>query len=466
MQPVAAFETGELLKELIAMSNTLIPALTDINIPPHVQVVNAANIEELFTEAGKRSMMGYAGNVFFGTAFIQGARLQFTTAMPVAKMVEVSKVDRSRKKASVLEAMEHSNRPQEPAHAKAVRDYLLSTACTGDKFILPAFTFNYGVDLDAESPVATLILFGASTEGTNTWPGVLCLPPGAMLDTTDGAHRRGQIEEILNNAQSGSLKQDALKQNAVDVKIVFEENRSDSHQDFADCGKAKSIAKSLITTFDVRDERNRRSRELVANTPFLKAYVDATASNVNLSAKSRKIWSMSAVRMFVAHIAEHHPDREMPLEEKTKEVEAFVTALSTHLPQLAALSKVRNEKDPEVTAGQFREKRGGDIALRGVGMAIFARAYLHCREHNVEFDEMAAQLATIDWNLLNVERDELPKEPTLYAGAVQKAVLPTWAHLLAVGETGYRIRSSSEDAERAWEKIRAHLFDYEHEKAA
>ena len=41
-----------------------------------------------------------------------------------------------------------------------------------------------------------------------------------------------------------------LKRNAVDVKIVFESSRSDSHQDFADCGKAKSIPKSLVTTFD------------------------------------------------------------------------------------------------------------------------------------------------------------------------------------------------------------------------
>ena len=121
------------------------------------------------------------------------------------------------------------------------------------------------------------------------------------------------------------------------MKIVFEASRSDSHQDFADCGKAKSIAKSLITTFDVRDERNKRSRELVVNTPFLKAYVDATASNVNLSAKSRKIWSMSALRMFVSHVVDHYPvpDPDLTVDVKTADAESFFTALASTPPTLS-----------------------------------------------------------------------------------------------------------------------------------
>jgi len=98
--------------ERIAMS-TLPPALTDINIPPHVRVETTPTSESLMSEIGRRSMMGYVGEVFFGTAFVQGSRLQFTTAMPIQKMLNVSQIDRSKKKDTVLDVIEHSNRPQE-----------------------------------------------------------------------------------------------------------------------------------------------------------------------------------------------------------------------------------------------------------------------------------------------------------------------------------------------------------------
>jgi DGQHR domain-containing protein len=433
------------------MSN-LIPALADINVPPHVKIQPADDFESLMSEIGRRSMMGYAGEVFFGTAFVQGSRLQFTTAMPIQKMVEVSKMDRSRKKDTVKEVTEHSNRPQESSHAKQVRSYLLATACTGDKFILPAFTFNYGVGLDQDSPDCTLMLFANQSDGTNAWPGILMLPQSAKLDTTDGAHRRSQIAEILESPKVTDEQKDALRRNAVDVKIVFEDSRNDSHQDFADCGKAKSIPKSLVTTFDVRDRRNQRSRDLVQASPFLSKYVDATASNVNLSSKSRMIWSMSAVRMFIAHIVEHHPNVAWDETKKTEGAEDFFAELVRHLPQLAALEKARKDPTSEVTTGSLRDVRGGDIALRGIGMSIFARAYLYCVVEGADFAQMAARLGMLDWNILDCERSELVVGPT-YSTEVYKHASPLWAHLLVVGEGRYRISSSSGDADGAWEKI-------------
>lgn len=457
------------------MSNVM-PALADINLPPHVKIEVVKSFETLMLEVGRRSMLGYAGESFFGTAFIQGSRLQFTTAMPIQKMVEVSKMDRSQKKATVNEVTEHSNRPKEASHAKNIRNYLIKTACTGEKFILPAFTFNYGVGLDTDAPEATLIVFAGGDDGTNAWPAILLLPRDAKLDTTDGAHRRSQIDDILKNTNVPDEQKDALKRNAVDVKIVFENSRADSHQDFADCGKAKAIAKSLITTFDVRDWRNQRSRDLVRGCPFLSTYVDATASNVNLSSKSKKIWSMSALRMFVAHVVEHHPDSALiqnPVatagsdpadqqvaadEQKTKGAEEFFTALARHLPQLSALEKARKDPTSDVTTGSLRDLKGGDVALRGIGMSIFARAFLYCKEHDMAFDIMASKLATVDWNLLACERDQLPTGP-MYANAVISNAKPMWKHLLVVGEARYRVSSSSADADIAWATIRDQVLE-------
>jgi hypothetical protein len=428
--------------------------LADINLPAQIKVMPVDSFDALMTEMGRRSI-GYAGRVFFGSAFVQGSRLQFTTAMPLDVLLEISKTDRSSKRATVQEATEHSNRPKEPAHAKQLRNYLLSTACVGEKFILPSFTLNYGVALDDDAPQALLMVFVAG-EGSLAWPAMLWLPTEARLDTTDGAHRESSVEEILGSSIAIGQK-DALRRNAVDVKIVFEANRSDSHQDFADCGKAKAIAKSLVTTFDVRDQRNQRSRALVQAVPFLAAYVDATAANVNLSGKSRMIWSMSAVRMFVSHVIDHHPQADLADAAKTADAERFFAALAEHLPQLKALDAVRDSRNPTVTTGQLRDLKGGDVALRGVAMAIFARAFLYCAEHGLGFEEMAQKLATIEWHLLDRERSEIPAGP-VYRDELLRAAMPFWKPLLVIGEDRYRVSSSSAEVDVTWAAIRDQLF--------
>src|SRR5262249_22381763 len=221
----------------------------------------------------------------------------------IHKLAEISKIDQSPPKAGITEVMAHANRPKVPAHSRELREYLMQTACTGEKFILPAFVFNYGCRLDDNDPVVTVVVF--STGGEGPWPAILLMPHGAKLDKTDGAHRGGVIDEILTSNKATPEQKEALRRNAVGFSVIFEAVQSDSHQDFADCAKARPLPKSLVATFDVRDKRNERSRELVKGIKFLTHYVDATATNVNLSARSRKAWSMSAVRMFVAHLAEH-----------------------------------------------------------------------------------------------------------------------------------------------------------------
>jgi hypothetical protein len=138
--------------------------------------------------------------------------------------------------------------------------------------------------------------------------------------------------------------------------------------------------------------------------------------------------------MFVAHVVERHPNTELSEAEKTTGAEDFFDALVRHLPQLRALDKARKEAKPEVTTGMLRKKRGGDVALRGVGLAIFARAFLYCKEHGLDYDVMASKLALIEWHLLNCEKSDLPANDPSYKTEVYKNAQPLWAHLLVVGE--------------------------------
>lgn len=432
-------------------SNT-IPVLLDIQLPPNVNVETTSSLDGLMSEIVRRQVSGFSGHSFFGTCFVQGNRLHFLGGAPIHKLAEISKIDQSSPKSSVAEVMAHANRPKVPAHSRELRAYLLQTACVGEKFILPAFAFNYGCRLDENDPVVTVVIF--STGGEGPWPAILLLPHGAKLDKTDGAHRGAVIDEILTSNKVSPEQKEALRRNAVAFSVIFESVQSDAHQDFADCAKARPLPKSLVTTFDVRDERNERSRDLVRNVKFLAQYVDATAANVNLSARSRKAWSMSALRMFVSHVVEHSKVTGT-VAEKTFGVEAFFGALIQHMPQLRSLAKAM--KDPsseEASAGSLRDIRGGDVALRGVGMAIFARAFLYCVENGIDFDVMAKKLGSIDWHILKCERADLDRHKDKpFDVAVREQAQELWANLLVIGDRSYRIRSSSMDVDIAWAKI-------------
>src|SRR6185437_2159674 len=130
----------------------------------------------------------------------------------------------------------------------------------------------------------------------------------------------------------------------------------------------------------------------------------------------------------------------------------FFAALVCHLPQLKALDAVRNVKNPEVTTAALREAKGGDLALRGVGMAIFARAFLYCKEEGIDYDVMAKKLATIDWHVLTCERAALPPGQ-MYGDELRKKALPMWSHLLVIGENKFKVSSSSTDVDKAWQNI-------------
>jgi hypothetical protein len=452
--------------------------------PPyeHLQFKTVDNLAELVTTFNSFSMMGNAGITLWGVAFLQGGRLAFTTAMPITQLLNVARSDREErtKRQTVTQAMTRMNRPREAGHAKALREYLLANACQGQKWIVPAFTLNFG-DKDStpeDAPPAIMVAFAnalADPEYMNGWPAMVFLPNAYHLQITDGAHRQGELADLIGSNLPADQRQNLLR-NAVDVKIVFEESRVQSHQDFADCAKSKPIPPGMVVTFDIRNDRNRRTRDLVAAVPFLTHYVDATASNVNLSARSSMIWSMSAMRGFVEYIAEKAPTSQAALPipghptaattanvqaqlaEKTNGVEDYFKALIKHMPQLKTLDEARdpNALIPE-SPGTFRERLGGDLTMRGIGLSLFARGFVHCKTTGMSYEAMAKHLATVEWTLLDIERGTLPEnDPAAFYQAVRDHVRPAWQPLVIIGENRFRVSSSSDDADRAWDAIKPH----------
>ena len=445
------------------LSQVKIAALTNVAIPPHLALDVKADYDSLMQDVGRRSV-GFDGVPLFGCAFIQGGRLQFTTAMPMRMMLSISEHHRASKGANVREVLEHSNRPREAAHEKKIGDYLRKTACVGEKFILPSFTFNFGTRAEEDTPDVSLILLDRGHDGSTTWPAVLLLPSRAKLETTDGAHRRNTIKELADGKKIDADEKDMLLDNAVDVKLVFESSLRDSHQDFADCGRSKAISQSQLAAYDARDTRNHLATKLATTHTFMQEYVDGSANNVNLSAKSHRVWSLAAVKTMVHHIVEEHPEATLTDELKVQNLGAFIDELVRSMPQLKALEGNRRGKlkDPatESITGQLREHSGGDVALRAIGVFMFARAYLFCVRHDISFRDMAEALATLDWHALDCGRDEIPADddPDAYYQAVMAHANPVWRPLIVIKARRYKISSSTIDANVCWDHIARALF--------
>jgi hypothetical protein len=456
------------------MTPNVIPELVNV-LPPGVAIETIDSVDGLHDRLGKESLNGTV-RPLLGTAFIQGNRLQFVTAVPMKTFTDLAKVDRSSKRATADEVAEHSNRPGIPAHQKDIRGYLVDNACKREKFILPGFMLNWGAkhnadDAEANDAKVSLIIYRpTATLGINVWSAILMLPTYVRLHITDGAHRDTVIESIGADKRLPDDERAALFENAVSFTVVFEPDSASAHQDFADAGKARPIAQSLVITYDVRDQKNQRALLLVKNLKFLRTYVDATATNVNLSARSSKVWSMSAMRMLVSQIVDHYfdPDLEAPKDagakwqrdqvaKHTDGLEDFLRECIGHIPVLAQLDQSIRAEEPTVTVGELRESLGGDVLLRGIGMAILARAFCFCKDHDIGYDRMAQALGGVDWHVLTVERTSLEtakaESGAAFAAAVVAGARPLWSHMITVSEAGFRIRSTAAAADEAWERI-------------
>jgi hypothetical protein len=417
--------------------------LDNISIPPALTVEVTDNTDEFMD---LRVQLNSAAPHLFGIAYRQGNRLHFTTGMSMRDYTKLVRVNQAPAGSTLDELRERTNRPKEAAHGKDIGKYLADTACVGLPFIFPSFLVNYGLDWTEEMPKAKLIIFQGPGEAL-VWPAIFQPPASGGLPVTDGGHRTDEID-IKFRAAPGRLGE-----NAISVIFVFEDDRNSYHQDFADCGKAKAIAKSAVGSWDRRDAGKRFGIALVDSNSHLGKLIDATSNSVNLSTNSSKAWSMSALQASITGLYINEPPvPEDALERSPNRLSGFLDECFQAIPILAAIS---NGTSP---ATYRNEDRGGCVLLRGVGVAVLTQAYKFAIENNIGLDVMARKMAQVDWHVLKADAPPMADGEDAHT-YVSHAAQPIWLGMLAMmaGDRKFRLKGDRKAAENSFTAIRAQI---------
>lgn len=441
----------------------MVRLLDGVNKPEGLDVVAATNANELMV---RQATLNKGGWYWYGTAFIQGNRLMFTTAMPTQDYLNIVKLNQAKKGSTVEEMRKASNRARVNSHQKDIKNYLGETACTGDKYIFPNFMVNYGSDWVERNPKARLTLLVTDSEAL-AFAAVFEPPAGISMPVTDGGHRTSSLKEMIEkHPDKAGIA--SLLANAVGVTFVMEQDKDDAHQDFADAGKARPIEGSVIATFDKRNQVVRYARDLVEGDSFLSRFVDATSPSVNLSSNSKLAWSMSAVRGSILS-ALPGPKRfdEMTPAEKTAALDAnkagiakFMQAAAKFVPIMHDMA--RADDDPErIQPGALRKQRGGCVLLRGAGFGLLMRAYRFAEGNGIELVRMAQRLGQVDWFVLKdgVDTDAVSAD-TVHAFLGENAD-PAWLKMIAFnpGVGTWRIKGTNENLDSAFAEL-VRVYDF------
>jgi hypothetical protein len=406
--------------------------LDDVSVPDSLDVKITNDSAELMN---LQVQLNSGMPQMFGTAYRQGGRLHFVTAMSVRDYLRITRTGPAPKGATPSELDEAFNRPKEKTHGKNIEHYLDITACQGLPFIFPAFIVNYGVGWAEDMPKALLTIFAGPREAL-AWPAIFAPPTTGGLPVTDGGHRTDAMEAKLREAAAGRLPQNGLS-----VIFVMESNIHAYHQDFSDCAKAKTISKSIQSTWDWRDASAKFASDLARNNLHLAKLIDASSNSVNLSNNSSKAWSMSAVHSAISSIYAH--------EENVLRLSDYLDACFAKVP---ILFDIANGGMP--ATHRHLEGRGGCVLLRGVGFAVLIQGYIHAVTHGMSFEQMANMMARIDWFVLKPNAPPQGEEETA-ANYVVKAAQPIWINMLAMmaGEKSFRIKGTKTAAEESFRKI-------------
>lgn len=329
--------------------------------------------------------------------FRQGTRMflsgAFQISFVVTRLASMSVV----KGDSVMKASMAMNRPLDDRHAKVIAEYLRENI--GKKYIMPPLTLNVQEHINLHT-IETSSSFAA---------GYLAIPADVTLAITDGQHRVRGILNLLNELRSTNQEAyNKLAQDSIAVMITCEHERTQIHQDFADCSKTKALPSSLLSLYDTRNPANRLVYDLEQKCPLFTGRIDPTGKT--LSKKSVHLFLANQLRQLIKHLLYKRNVSDSDFDRKAREDFGADTEYANHvklyvdyvnhitniIPVLKQISQLPTDTPERGQIPKLRE--AGWVCLTATGLNIIGSIGNELLTHfTKDWQKYADKLADIDW---------------------------------------------------------------------
>ena len=234
-------------------------------------------------------------------------------------------------------AADRSQRPFDPRHAKAIKEYILANP---DEYVLGAIT--YAMDEEGNFKQTS-----EDPNGTGFALGELTVPMTAIFRSLDGQHRRAAVRDA-------AAESDDIARGSTAILIYVEPDNLKRRQMFSDMNSTpRKVPKSLNVAFDTRDPFSRAAIRISDEHPLLAGRVEKAGPKVK--AETDMFFSLSSVqdalkRLFVGQNGRVKDASKFAEEDIMTRGTQFFDALLAARPEYKdamrsrdALLKLRNE---------------------------------------------------------------------------------------------------------------------------
>jgi DNA sulfur modification protein DndB len=260
-----------------------------------------------------------------------------------------------------------------------------------DSYVFSALTASIDADVQFDP---------LPSDGDGGRLGVLRIPMSARFVINDGQHRRGAIEQALE-------QEPGLGDETIAVVFFLDRGLDRSQQMFADLNRyAVRPSTSIGVLYDHRDPHSTVARAVVAASPLLVDVVEMERST--LSPRSRKLFTLSAI--FTTCKALLSDVEEEDLQESIPVATEFWDGISEGFPEWHMV------RDRKVTAGEVRTDF---IHSHGTVLHALGRVGLTLRGNaDTNWKDIGVRLGELDWHKSNTK---LWEGRAMTAGRVSKS---------------------------------------------